>query len=505
MTHVLSPICERMIWFAVPVSGLVENGGSHFSCVPQPSSLGEIDSSHMPSMLQARSMISPPRPTCVDNSRGEAQRRDAFAHEAQPLVHPGTQLLVAVRKVDRCEAGAFLDQPTPVGSYTPNAWGACDMHGNLHEWCQDWYGPLLPGGSVVDLEGPATGLDRLYRGGSYLDPGQFCRSAVRRGARPETYYCNLGFRVALAQVEDVPVEAVLTVTPASQDFGVVLIGAAADRSFIVSNAGGGTLDGTAEAVAPFSVVSGGSYSLAAGLSQVVTVRVGPQAPNYIVSDLRLAFRPPAQGQFYDAFVTVANAGGQAGAAGNLAVWYTPTSPRCGQGALNLDAGALAPGESRVLLFPNLPYDNLASGRCLALVNSQGDLSEWGNAEGTLCPRAADNYRNLKLSSAAVRPTVVGGERSVTLPVGAPLLLSADVTGNPPPFVQWRKNKTNVVESEQVVGARFPVLYIPKVAPQDAGGYTVVASNFLGMVTGVVATVSISQGPVGSLPSDADGR
>lgn len=67
------------------------------------------------------------------------------------------------------------------------------------------------------------------------------------------------------------------VTPASADFGTVALGMTTDRSFTIRNAGGGTLTGTATASSPFSVVSGGSYSLAAGQSQAVTVRFTPAA------------------------------------------------------------------------------------------------------------------------------------------------------------------------------------------------------------------------------------
>jgi hypothetical protein len=69
----------------------------------------------------------------------------------------------------------------------------------------------------------------------------------------------------------------ISVTPTSQSFGSITVGTTADRSFTVQNAGGGTLSGSASAVAPFSVISGSPYSLGAGLSQSVTVRYSPIA------------------------------------------------------------------------------------------------------------------------------------------------------------------------------------------------------------------------------------
>jgi WD40 repeat protein len=86
----------------------------------------------------------------------------------------------------------------PVGRKKPNAWGLYDMHGNVCEWCQDWYDEKYYAGSQVDNPaGPTQASSRVSRGGGWGDDARSCRSARRRRSRPARRYFNLGFRVAL--------------------------------------------------------------------------------------------------------------------------------------------------------------------------------------------------------------------------------------------------------------------------------------------------------------------
>ena len=82
--------------------------------------------------------------------------------------------------------GPYLGRTEKVGQYLPNAWGLYDMHGNVYQWCKDWYGKdYYQNSDKKDPQGPDNGSARVLRGGSWDDVARFCRAAYRFNVAPE--------------------------------------------------------------------------------------------------------------------------------------------------------------------------------------------------------------------------------------------------------------------------------------------------------------------------------
>ena len=119
--------------------------------------------------------------------------------------------------------GVYRQTTLPVGSFAPNGWGLYDMHGNVNEWCWDWYGAYDPE-DAQDPSGPEQGTRHVYRGGGWNDFGKNMRSAYRAAGQSDLAAANLGIRLVRNAESGVPetVTAAETVhTP--QSGGRVLI------------------------------------------------------------------------------------------------------------------------------------------------------------------------------------------------------------------------------------------------------------------------------------------
>jgi formylglycine-generating enzyme required for sulfatase activity len=89
-------------------------------------------------------------------------------------------------------------QPVAVGQFAGNAWGLHDLHGNVREWCLDWLGTNLPGGTVADPRGPAAAPFHAIRGGGYEDNDTNCQAHFRSSLSPGAASPDVGFRILLA-------------------------------------------------------------------------------------------------------------------------------------------------------------------------------------------------------------------------------------------------------------------------------------------------------------------
>ena len=94
--------------------------------------------------------------------------------------------------------GEYRQKTVAVKSVPSNPWGLYEMHGNVYEWCSDWFDDY-PATSMVDPMGPLEGVSRVQRGGSWVSGGRFVRSAYRAGGGPSFRYDYSGFRLARGQ------------------------------------------------------------------------------------------------------------------------------------------------------------------------------------------------------------------------------------------------------------------------------------------------------------------
>jgi formylglycine-generating enzyme len=98
---------------------------------------------------------------------------------------------------EKNEKGINKGRTTPVGSFAANGWGLYDMHGNVWEWCSDWYGEYQTSSTQTNPQGVESGTLRVVRGGCWFHGANDCRSARRGNGDPfRNRNCDVGFRLA---------------------------------------------------------------------------------------------------------------------------------------------------------------------------------------------------------------------------------------------------------------------------------------------------------------------
>ncbi len=127
----------------------------------------------------------------------EAEWEYACRAGTTSIYHFGNALTCQLANIRSTVGGGHLGRTCPVGQYPPNAWGLYDMHGNVYEWCADWYDENYYRNSPRQgPSGPGSGSRKVLRDASWADRAEACRAANRNRQGPNERNMHVGFRIA---------------------------------------------------------------------------------------------------------------------------------------------------------------------------------------------------------------------------------------------------------------------------------------------------------------------
>lgn len=144
----------------------------------------------------------------------EAEWEYACRAGTYTLYYTGDGLPESMQKHQRTERD-MVAVSLETAQSEPNGFGLYDMHGNVEEWCLDWYG-IYPSDEMTDPAGPSEGIYRVTRGGSHNTPHEFLRSANRSAAIPSDRHNQIGFRIVESTVVPVHHAAEIKTTKVNQ-------------------------------------------------------------------------------------------------------------------------------------------------------------------------------------------------------------------------------------------------------------------------------------------------
>lgn len=278
----------------------------------------------------------------------------------------------------------------------------------------------------------------------------------------------------------------LVVTPAAGDFGAVQIGAFREIAYTVANHGGGTITGTAEASAPFSVVSGAAYTLRAGESQEVLVRFSPQQVGEVAGELEFS--------------------GGTGVVVSLSGFGTASTAASSRLEVTITGNGRVSSEPAGIDCPGACSGTFAQGTEILLVSAPASPlghAEWSGcdspsgsgSEADTCELSLDADRTVEVDFPPTEDVLVSiAPATITLLTGESRAFTATVSGTDDTGLVWSAT------GGTLIGTGTTVTYT---TPESEGAYVITATSVLDPTSRAQATVTVDARRVVSLAAGDD--